>query len=333
MQIDKKFKALVVRKDGSKFNRTIEQKKISELPKGEVLICVHFSSINYKDILSSSGDFTVTRHFPHTPGIDAAGVIEFSSDRRFKTGDNVIVISFDLGANTPGGFGQYIRVPAEWVMHVPYDLSLRESMIYGTAGFTAGLAVNILQEQNITPKKGPIVITGASGGVGSVAVAILSKLGYSVYAITGNKSANPFLCKLGAYEVKDREFLNDESGRKLLKEMWAGAIDTVGGNYLENILKSTKLRGAVVSVGLVSSSNLSTTVFPFILRGISLHGSGASETLMSKRKKIWSLLAKEWKSDFHENIATETNLNELDNKIDKIIEGKEIGRVIVDMWN
>ena len=224
------YKALVVRQDGTNFTRSVEECNISELPKGEVLIRVHFSSLNYKDGLSCTGVRTVTRHYPHTPGVDAAGVIESTSVDKFKVGEHVVVISFDLGMNTPGGFGQYISVPADWVMPLPEGLSLRESMIYGTAGFTAGYALDLLQKQNIFPDSGPILVTGASGGVGSVSVALLSSLGYSVSASSGKRSAEKLLKKLGASEVIDRKSVDDDSGRSLLKEIWAGAIDSVGGN-------------------------------------------------------------------------------------------------------
>jgi acrylyl-CoA reductase (NADPH) len=329
--MNKSFKALVVRKNGLNLTRSIEKRSISDLPKGDVLIRVHFTSINYKDVLSSSGDMTVTRHYPHTPGIDAAGIVESSSDNRFYSGDKVVVISFDLGANTSGGFGQFISVPGDWVMPLPKGLNLRESMIYGTAGYTAGLAISILQKQDINPINGPIIVTGASGGVGSISIAILSALGFSVIASSGNGDAESYLTKLGASEVIGRDEVNDNSGRTLLKELWAGAIDTVGGNSLVTIIKSTKLRGAVVSVGLVSSSSLNTSVFPFILRGISLHGTGASETLMTKREKIWSKLANEWKPKNLENIANNASLIELNSSLDKIIIGNEIGRIVVDM--
>jgi putative YhdH/YhfP family quinone oxidoreductase len=328
------FKALVVRQsDDKNFIRSIEQRNIDDLPEGDVLIRVHYSSLNYKDGLSCSGNRTVTRHYPHTPGIDAAGIVEFSCVDDFKVGDSVVVISYDLGANTSGGFGQFIRVPADWVMPLPKGLDLRESMIYGTAGYTAGLAVSLLQNQDIIPKSGPIIVTGANGGVGSVSVALLAGLGYSVSASSGKSSAEVFLKKLGAFEIIGRKAVDDESRRALLKEVWAGAIDTVGGNTLATILKSTKLRGAVVSVGLVSSSSLETTVFPFILRGISLQGTGASETTMPKRKEIWSKLANEWKPKNLEYLAVDCSLEQLNSEIDKILIGNQKGRVVVDMRN
>jgi acrylyl-CoA reductase (NADPH) len=325
------YKALVVRQDGTNFTRSVEECNISELPKGEVLIRVHFSSLNYKDGLSCTGVRTVTRHYPHTPGVDAAGVIESTSVDKFKVGEHVVVISFDLGMNTPGGFGQYISVPADWVMPLPEGLSLRESMIYGTAGFTAGYALDLLQKQNIFPDSGPILVTGASGGVGSVSVALLSSLGYSVSASSGKRSAEKLLKKLGASEVIDRKSVDDDSGRSLLKEIWAGAIDSVGGNTLVTTLNSTKKNGVVLSVGLVSSSKLDATVFPFIMRGIILQGVAASENSMSSRMAVWSKLANEWKPKNLEYLAVDCSLEGLNFKIDKILTGNLQGRVVVDM--
>ena len=327
------FQALVVRtSDKKNFTRSIEERSIDDLPKGEVLIRVHYSSLNYKDGLSCAGNRTVTRHYPHTPGIDAAGIVESSDSSAFKAGDPVVIISFDLGANTAGGFGQFIRIPADWVMPLPEGLSLRDSMIYGTAGYTAGLSINLLQHCGVIPECGPIAVTGATGGVGSVSVAVLALLGYSVSASTGKLNAENFLKELGATEVIGRKAVNDESGRTLLKEVWAGAIDTVGGNTLVTLLKSCKRRGAVVSAGLVGSSKLpAATVFPFVLRGISLHGTGASETTMSMRREIWSKLAVEWKPDNLEHLAVDCKLEQLDPEIDRILVGGQRGRVVVDM--
>ena len=326
------FQALVVRvSDDKNYTRTIEERTIDDLPQGEVLIRVHFSSLNYKDGLSCIGDRGVTRHYPHTPGIDAAGIVESSDSSDFKAGDSVIIISYDLGANRAGGFGQFIRVPADWVMPLPKDLSLRESMIYGTAGYAAGLSMNLLQHHDVNPERGPIVVTGATGGVGSVSVALLAGLGYSVSASTGKPDAEDFLKKLGASEVIGRKAVNDKSGRTLLKEVWAGAVDTVGGNTLATLLKACKQGGVVVAAGLVASSNLSTTVFPFILRGISLQGTGASETTMSLRREIWSKLAGEWKPVGLERLAVDCRLEQLNPEIDRILIGGQRGRIVVDL--
>lgn len=326
------FQALVVRvTDNKNYTRTIEERNIDDLPRGEVLIRVHYSSLNYKDVLSCIGDRGVTRHYPHTPGIDAAGVIESSESKKFKAGDSVVIISFDLGANTAGGFGQFIRVPDDWVMPLPEGLSLRESMIYGTAGFTAGLCVNALQHHGLTPELGPIVVTGSTGGVGCISVALLSRLGFSVTASTGKLDAKQFLKKLGASEVVGRKTVNDESGRTILKEIWSGAIDTVGGNTLATLLKSCKQGGAVAATGLVESTKLPITVFPFILRGVSLLGIYASGKTMFVRRKIWSRLAQEWKLDELDNFATECSLEQLSPKIDRMIAGQLMGRLVVNM--
>ena len=326
------FQAYVVRiSDDKNYVRTIEERSIDDLPQGEVLIRVHYSSLNYKDGLSSIGDRGVTRHYPHTPGIDAAGIIESCDSSEFKAGDPVVIISYDLGANTAGGFGQFIRVPADWVMPLPKGLSLRESMIYGTAGFTAGLCVNALQHHGLTPERGPIVVTGSTGGVGSVSVALLAGLGYSVSASTGKQDAKNFLKKLGASKVIERKAVNDESGRTILKEVWAGAIDTVGGNTLATLLKACKQGGAVAATGLVESTKLPITVFPFIWRGVSLLGIYASGTTMSMRQEIWSRLAKEWKLEELEHIAVDCKLEQLDHEIDRILVGDQRGRVVIDL--
>ena len=327
------YRALVVRRNGTLISRSVENCDIANLPDGDVLIRVCYSSINYKDILSCTGNLTVTRHFPHTPGIDAAGVVAHSSSDRFKIGEKVLVISHDLGANTPGGYGQYIRVPEDWVMPLPEGLSLQESMIYGTAGYTAGLAVSMIRSHGITPKDGPILVTGATGGVGSISVALLSRLGYEVAASTGSHDLEEYLYKIGANEILLRASLDTKSKRTLHIEKWAGAIDTVGGVTLDNVLKATKLRGAVISVGLVSSPELKTTVYPFLLRGVTLQGSGASETTMIKRMEIWSKLAQSWKPDNLELLYKKCTLDSLEQQIVGHINGVIKGRVVVDMWN
>jgi acrylyl-CoA reductase (NADPH) len=326
------FQALVVHESDDKiFTRAIEERSIDDLPQGEVLVRVHYSSLNYKDGLSCNGNRGVTRHYPHTPGIDAAGVVETSDNSDFKAGDPVVVTSYDLGMNTAGGFGQFIRIPANWVMHLPEGLSLRDSMIYGTAGYTAGLSVNALQRHGVNPGGGSIVVTGATGGVGSVSVALLASLGYSVSASTGKPDAADFLKKIGASEVIERDAVNDKYGKPLLKETWAGAIDTVGGTTLATLLKACKGNGTVVATGMVDSTNLPTTVFPFILRGVSLIGINSQGTSMPIREEIWSKLAGEWKPDGLESLATECTLEQLSPEIDRILAGSQLGRVVVDL--
>jgi acrylyl-CoA reductase (NADPH) len=326
------FRAMVVHEiTKGQFVRRIEDRSLADLPQGDVLIRVHYTSLNYKDALSASGHRGVTRTYPHTPGIDAAGVVEESADDRFEPGDRVLVTGYDLGMNTAGGFGQYVRVPAEWVVEVPRELSLRESMIYGTAGVTAGLSVLKLQAHGVTPEQGEILVTGATGGVGSLAVGILASDGYPVVAATGKLEAAQFLLDLGAQEVVHRDEVRDASGRPLLSGRWAGAVDTVGGEYLATALKSTRIDGVVTCCGLVASPELPTTVYPFILRGVSLLGIDSENCPMATRLRLWRKLAGEWKLANLNDLATECSLDGLEVEIERILQGKQRGRVVVDL--
>ena len=326
------FRALVVSKTDEKtFTREITERSISDLPEGEVLIRVHFSSLNYKDGLSCIGNPGVTRNYPHTPGIDASGKVTESSDSQFKTGDSVIVTSYDLGMNTSGGFGEYIRVPADWVVPLPESLSLKDAMVYGTAGFTAALSVHALQKHGVSPEQGEIVVTGSTGGVGSISVALLSHLGYNVVAATGKTNETEYLSGLGAKEIIHRDEVKDDSKKPLLRERWAGAIDTVGGTTLATLLKATKRGGAVASTGLVDSADLPTSVFPFILRGVSLLGIDSGFTPTKLRREIWNKLAGDWKLSQLDQLKIDCNLEGLDPEIDKILAGGQRGRVVVDL--
>lgn len=327
---DQTFRCLQVEETGEKqFTRRIVDKRIDDLPDGDVLIRVQYSSLNYKDALSATGNKGVTRTYPHTPGIDAAGVVEDSRSDAFKPGDEVLVTGFDLGMNTSGGFAGYIRVPADWVVRRPDGLSLRETMIFGTAGFTAALSVLRLEAHGLKPGDGEVLVTGATGGVGSIAVAILAKIGHRVVASTGKADAQEFLDELGAAEIVSREAVNDDSGRPLLKGRWAGVVDTVGGNPLATALKSTRYGGAVTACGLVASPKLETTVMPFILRGISLLGVDSVQCGMRRRVQTWARLADEWKPAALEKLTTEHNLEDLDGLIGRILKGQIRGRVII----
>lgn len=329
---DTTFRALVVSKTGEKtYSREVTERTISDLPEGEVLVRVRYSSLNFKDGLSCIGNPGVTRNYPHTPGVDASGEVVESSDSRFKVGDSVIVTGYDLGMNTSGGFGQYIRVPADWVVPLPEELSFKDAMIYGTAGYTAALSAHALQKHGVTPEQGEIAVTGSTGGVGSVAVALLAHLGYNVVASTGKKDETEFLQDLGAAEIIGREDVNDESKKPLLRERWAGAVDTVGGTTLASLLKATKRGGAVAATGLVASSDLPTTVFPFILRGVSLLGIDSGFTPTNLRREIWSKLAGVWKFPQLEQLTIDCTLETLDPEIDKILAGGQRGRVVVDL--
>lgn len=324
------FKALVVSENAEKqYVRTITQRNIEDLPAGEVLIKVHYSTLNYKDALSSIGNKGVTRNYPHTPGIDASGVVVESTDANFSVGQEVLVTSYDLGMNTSGALAEYIRVPAKWVIALPAGLSLSEAMILGTAGFTAGLCIDALLKYGVSPEKGKVIVTGSTGGVGILSVAILAKLGFEVVAVTGKPEAAELLQRLGAKEIVSRESLNDASGRPMLKSIYAGAVDTVGGNILATILKSLHYGGAVAACGLVASPDLPTSVFPFILRGNALLGIDSAECPMSKRLEIWQHLASDWKLDNLDLISHEIGLEEVPAKLDLMLEGKSFGKSLV----
>ena len=329
---DAVFRALVVSKTDEKtYTREVTERRISDLPEGEVLVRVRYSSLNFKDGLSCIGNPGVTRNYPHTPGVDASGEVTESSDSRFKEGDSVIVTGYDLGMNTSGGFGEYIRVPADWVVPLPEGMTFKEASIYGVAGFTAALSVDALQKYGVNPEQGEIVVTGSTGGVGSVSVALLSLLGYTVVASTGKKEESEFLQRLGASEIISREEVNDESKKPLLRERWAGAVDTVGGTTLAALLKAAKRGGAVAATGLVASSELSTTVFPFILRGVSLLGIDSGFTPTKLRLETWNKLAGIWKIPQLEQLTIDCTLEELDPEIDKILAGGQRGRVVVNL--
>ncbi|TAL69948.1 MAG: acryloyl-CoA reductase [Bacteroidetes bacterium] len=329
-----KFKALVVDEVRENvFQRSIKEKSIEELSQGDVIIKVEYSALNFKDALSARGHKGITRIYPHTPGVDAAGIIKESSSNLFVTGEKVFVTGYDLGMNTDGGFGQYIRVPSGWVIKVPENFSTKEIMIYGTAGFTAGIAMYELQRNEITPGKGKILVTGATGAVGSIAVAMLSKAGYDVVASTGKTDKKDFLFNLGAKEVISREDVNDTSGKPLLKKQWIGAIDNVGGSTLSTIIRSIGHRGLVASIGLVQSDKFETTVYPFILRGVRLIGVDSAESHMDYRLKIWNKIFDEWRLENPEKLIKECTLIELDKEIELILMGGQTGKVVIKMIN
>lgn len=324
------FTALIVEESAPKtFTRRIGNRNISDLPAGDLLVRVDYSSLNYKDALSATGNPGVSRKFPHTPGIDAAGEVVECTSGAFTPGQKVIVTSYDLGMNTPGGFGEYIRVPSTWAVPLPAGLSLRESMILGTAGFTAALSVLKLAQAGVQPGDGEILVTGATGGVGSLAVAILAQAGYQVTAATGKPSETEFLRSLGASAVISRDEVVAGAERPLMKERWAGAVDVVGGPMLAAALKSTRARGAVTCCGLVGSPDLPVNVFPFILRGVSLIGIDSAECPMEHRRQTWEKLAGPWKLKNLERTVTEIGLDGLEDQIGAMLKGQTRGRVLV----
>ena len=327
---DINYRALVVSERDGTFIQTIKEVNTSNLPAGDVLIRVLYSSLNYKDALSATGNKGVTKKYPHTPGIDACGVIIDSESNHFAPGDKVIVSGYDLGMNTSGGFGEYIRVTSAWVVKLPEGLSPKEAMIIGTAGFTAGISISRLTEL-VKPVDGKIIVTGATGGVGSVALSILSQLGYQTVAVSGKETEYPYLESLGAGEIISRNnFLNLEK-KPVLSAKYAGGIDTVGGPILENILKTLMPLGAVTTCGSVASAELNMSVFPFILRGISLIGISAQNYPMHLRTKLWNKLANEWKPDNLLKIYTEIPLNKLPEAIPEILNGRLKGRTLVNL--
>lgn len=325
------FKAMVVTEIAEKkFIREIRQRQIDDLPDGDVLINAQYSSLNYKDALSASGNKGVTRKYPHTPGIDAAGVVAESKSPEFKVGEQVLVTGYDLGMNTSGGYAEYVRVPANWVVKLPENLTLRESMVYGTAGFTAALSCFKLINSGVTPDKGPVLVTGATGGVGSIALSILVKSGYEVVAVNGIVDEAEYLLELGAKEVISIEEADDQSGRPLQKPRWAGAIDTVAGNILSTAIKTTQYGGSVTCCGNVGAAELHSSIFPFIINGITLFGIDSVNCPVDIRMKVWNKIASDWKLDRLEKITTELpSLEALEERIGLILEGKNRGRAIV----
>jgi alcohol dehydrogenase len=326
------FQALQVSEaaDGT-FQSKIVSRSITDLPDGEVLIRVLYSSLNFKDALSASGNKGVTRSYPHTPGIDAAGLVVSSEVAEFSEGDEVIITGYDLGMNTSGGFGEYIRVPSKWVVKMPSGLNTRDSMILGTAGVTAALCIEKLLNAGTESESGEILVTGATGGVGIVSVAILAKLGFSVVASTGKISEKHFLESVGASRVIDRKELSESSSRPLLKERWIGAVDVVGGATLVNVVKSLEYGASVAACGLVESPSLEATVLPFILRGINLLGVDSVEQPRVVKQGVWEKLANDWRIKDLNSICTEISFDGLQDNLDKILAGKATGRILLKL--
>jgi putative YhdH/YhfP family quinone oxidoreductase len=322
-----RYKALRVESCEGKFIKEIKTLPLSELDTNEVLIRVKYSALNYKDALSAIGNRGVTREYPHTPGIDGTGVVQRSSSPKFKKGDEVIVTSFDLGMNTDGAFSEYISVPESWVIPLPQTLTLKEAVTIGTAGLTAAISTDklLLNGQKVGDN---ILVTGATGAVGSFCVKLLSSLGFRVTALSSKIDKREFLISIGADEVILRDEFEIHTKKPLLKPRYDGAIDVVGGEILENILKQIKSGGSIAICGLVGSAQLNSTVFPFILRGVNLLGVNSAEFDSKYRSILWNKLANEWKIDLT-NIVHEHALEELPNLIDEMLEGKSTGRAII----
>jgi len=311
------YKALVAEESaGNNIRPVIRTLDLSSLPVNEVLIKVHYSSLNYKDALSATGNRGITRTYPHTPGIDACGTVIYSADQNVSKGDHVLVCGYDLGMNTSGGFGQYIQVPGAWVMPLPEGLGFRESMMLGTAGFTAALAIYKMELNDQTPENGPVLVTGAGGGLGSLAINIMSQLGYKVVAATGKTSETDYFRQLGATEVIGREEVDDKSNKLLLRPRWSGVIDTVGGNILSTAIRACLRHGNVAVCGNALSHEFQTTVYPFILNGVNLLGIDSATCPMDLRRQIWDKLADDWRPQLLNQISKEILLNDLPEYID-----------------
>ena len=323
------FQALVVDKTGD-FSVEVKPVAMEDLPAGEVLIKVSYSSVNYKDGLASIPNGNIVRNYPFIPGIDLSGIVVSSDDSRFQPGQSVIATSYGIGVSHFGGFSEYARIPAEWVLPLPEGISLREAMIYGTAGFTAAMSVQALEDHGAAPDKGKVLVTGATGGVGGTAVALLAKLGYEVTASTGRTNEAGYLQALGAAEIISREEVSGTAVKPLDKQLWQAAVDSVGGSPLAAILSKIAYGGSVAASGLTAGTAVPTTVLPFILRGVSLLGIDSVACPAGKRQQIWQRMATDLKPDVLEELVDrEVTLSELPAALEDILKSNTRGRVLV----
>ena len=329
---DNTFPGFVVTKDRQGTVRgAVTQITEAELPDGEVLIRVAYSSLNYKDAMVTTGHPGIVREFPHVPGIDLAGSVVQSNSKDFATDELVLVTGYGLVSSQWGGWSGLVRVPSEWVVRLPDGLPLQEAMALGTAGFTAAQCVTSLQLHQVDANSGPVVVTGASGGVGSIAVAILAQLGYDVIAVTGKTDAHALLKKIGASKIIPRHEVADSSEKPLLESRWAGAVDTVGGKTLSTLVRSTGYRGCVTACGLVGGVDCALTVYPFLLRGVTLDGIDSASCPMPQRLELWERLAGPWRPERLSDLMTTIRLSQLNDKISQMLEGSVVGRSVVDL--
>ncbi len=325
------IRAYVVNKDGEQVQGKIDTIPVEQLPAGDVTVEVEYSSLNYKDGLAATGQGGIVRNYPHIPGIDAAGTVVESQDASFAVGDRVLITGYDLGVGSYGGYAEYVRVPAAWVVQIPETLSHFEAMALGTAGFTAAMCLLAMERNGSQPEQGPVLVTGATGGVGSIAVDILTRQGYTVAASTGKAEQHDYLRQLGASEILSREdvSLTDERPRPLLRGAWAGAVDTVGGAALSYLIRTTQPGGNIALCGLVGGPNFAGTVMPFLLRGINLLGIDSVLCPMPYRQEIWRRLATDLKPRHLDRIAQVITFDDLPGAIADILQGKVKGRLLV----
>ncbi len=330
MSITSTFKALVVEENNDQtFSKQIVQRSTSDLADNDLIIDVKYSSLNFKDAMSANGNKRITQQYPHTPGIDAAGVVVSDRTGTFSHGQEVLVFGYDLGMNTAGGLGQKIAIPADWAVECPENLSLRKSMIYGTGGITAALCIQKLEKMGMKPSDGKVAVTGATGGVGSISIALLKQLGYEVVAFSGKPEQSDYLRRLGASEVLHRDDINKVQDKPAGKEIWANAIDTLGGDYLANLLKQVKSGGAVTSCGLASSPVFSMTVLPFITRGVSLLGIDSVYIPLKEKKAIWQRVATDMKLTNLDSYCEEISLEQTPEYLDRFFKKQVVGRYLV----
>lgn len=325
------YKALVAEEVNGKFIQTIKTVSSDQLPNHDVIIQVHYSSLNYKDMLSATGDRRITKQYPFTPGIDAAGTVYHSEDHRFKKGDRVIVTSYDLGMNTPGGFGKYISVPGDWIIPLPDMMSLKESMMIGTSGLTAAMGVKKIVDHKISPHDGDVIVSGATGAVGTFSVALFSKLGFRCDVITGKQGRHDFLKSIGASTVIHRDLFYSANKKPLMKSRWIAGLDTVGGNMLDLILRQIAHNGILTCCGNIAGGEFNTSIYPFILRGVSLMGIDSGIATLQDRNDIWNLLGNDWKIKNIANFSTTIGLKDLPNEIQKVQNGKRIGNTVIQL--
>lgn len=325
------FKALLIEERDGQVVSAITQMDESRLDAGEVTIRVAYSSVNYKDALAATGAGKIIRRFPCIGGIDLSGVVIKSADPRFKEGDPVIATSFDIGVAHHGGYAEIARVPADWVVPLPAGLSLYEAMALGTAGFTAALAIVRMEENRLTPAKGAVIVTGATGGVGSLAVDMLAKIGYHVVALTGKESEAGYLRSLGAAEVMMRQSIDLTKIRPLDKGRWAAAVDNLGGDILAWIASTMEQGGTIASIGLAASMKLNTTVAPFILRGVSLLGIDSGYIREPYRRDVWQRLASDLRPPHLESMSRKIAFEELPATFAEYVAGRAKGRVVVEL--
>jgi acrylyl-CoA reductase (NADPH) len=324
------FRAFRITNTDGKIGAAIVDTTLDELTPGEVVINAEYSSVNYKDALAATGAGKILKRFPLIGGIDVAGTVASSADTRFREGDRVLVTGYELGVSHDGGYASCVRVPAGWVVDIPDGLSSREAMVLGTAGFTAGLAIVRLERNGLATGQGPIAVTGATGGVGSIAIAALARLGYDVTAITGKDDAHDYVRSLGAREVLSRTTLTMGT-RPLEASRWAGAIDAVGGDLLAWLTRTTNYWGGIASTGLTGGVELRTTVMPFILRGVSLIGIDSAMCPMPVRADVWRRLATDMKPVDLDSIAHEITLDGLAAAFETLLAGKACGRFVVNL--